>query len=94
MVLSLGHPHQKRGGHQLLSSALVFRQSVVTWTPKKMLAINYNFVIMAGFYEKDVLLFCNWAVVDPADWMRSSDFFCKSLRFSTSNNRAGRRRHR
>jgi hypothetical protein len=59
-----------------------------------MLAINYNFVIMAAFYEKDVLLFCNWAVVDPADWMRSSDFFCKSLRFSTSNNRAGRRRYR
>jgi hypothetical protein len=25
--------------------------------PKKRLAINYNFVIMAGFYEKNLLLF-------------------------------------
>src|SRR5262249_61794797 len=59
------------------------------YSPKKCLAINYDIVIMAAFYEKDVLPFWTWAVGDPADWVRSSGvFYLKSLRFGASNNRA------
>jgi hypothetical protein len=51
-----------------------------TDTPAKRLkiclAINYNFVIMPAFYEKDALLFCNCAVVDLPDLLRRSVVFC------------------
>ena len=43
--------------------------------PKKCLAINYNFVIMARFYEKNLLLFWSWADVDAAGRVRSSGVF-------------------
>ena len=43
--------------------------------PKNCLAINYNLVIIGAFYEKNLLGLCGWALVDSADWVRSSDVF-------------------
>jgi hypothetical protein len=64
-------------------------------TQKNCLAIYYNFVIIAAFYDKNVLLSWSLAAVNLADWVRNSDFSClKELRSGASNNRAGKRRHR
>src|SRR4029077_2168824 len=61
---------------------------------KICLAIYYDFVIMAAFYEKNLLLFWSWANVDPAGWLRSSGIFRrKSYRFGASNNSATGRCH-
>src|ERR1051325_5300119 len=58
-------------------------------THENCLAINYDFVIMARFYE-NVLLFWSRQSVNSADWVRSSGlFFLKSLLVSASNNRTG-----
>jgi hypothetical protein len=57
----------------VLSAAAVNARAATA--EKICLAIYYNFVMMRGTYEENILFLWSWAVVAPADRMRVFGLF-------------------